>query len=249
MGVELMDWEGWYWPNHFGDAVAEHNAIREHVGVWDESPLRKWYFQGPDALRQPTASSRTTCSGSRSARCATRPSATRTARWSATARSSSSPTTSCIGSPRSTPTSTTSRRSSTASQVEIEPITEKLPHLQIQGPKSRELLAGLTEAESSRISATSGSSRTRSTSAASRLGLAHRLLGRARLRGLLLPGLRRGALGGRHRCRREAVRPRCRRDDQDRVRADLHRLRLLPARDEPVRHVARQGDPARRADF
>jgi aminomethyltransferase len=50
MGVELMDWEGWYWPNHFGDAVAEHNAVREHVGVWDESPLRKWDFNGPDAL-------------------------------------------------------------------------------------------------------------------------------------------------------------------------------------------------------
>src|SRR4029453_18678213 len=30
-------------------------------------------------------------------------------------------------------------------QVEIEPITEKLPHLQIQGPKSRELLADLTD--------------------------------------------------------------------------------------------------------
>ena len=50
MGVELMDWEGWYWPNHFGDAVAEHHAVREHVGVWDESPLRKWDFNGPDAL-------------------------------------------------------------------------------------------------------------------------------------------------------------------------------------------------------
>ena len=50
MGVELMDWEGWYWPNHFGDAVAEHNTVREHVGVWDESPLRKWDFNGPDAL-------------------------------------------------------------------------------------------------------------------------------------------------------------------------------------------------------
>ena len=29
LGVELMDWEGWYWPNHFGDAVAEHHAVRE----------------------------------------------------------------------------------------------------------------------------------------------------------------------------------------------------------------------------
>ena len=45
-----MDWEGWYWPNHFGDPVAEHNAVRTDVGVWDASPLRKWDFQGPDAL-------------------------------------------------------------------------------------------------------------------------------------------------------------------------------------------------------
>ena len=50
-GGELMDWEGWYWPNTFGDAAAEHNAIRTDVGVLDASPLRKWYFQGPDALR------------------------------------------------------------------------------------------------------------------------------------------------------------------------------------------------------
>jgi aminomethyltransferase len=31
--------------------------------------------------------------------------------------------------------------------VEIEPITEKLPHLQVQGPRSRELLADLTDEE------------------------------------------------------------------------------------------------------
>ena len=49
LGGELMDWEGWYWPNHFGDPVAEHHAVRSGVGVWDASPLRKWRFQGPDA--------------------------------------------------------------------------------------------------------------------------------------------------------------------------------------------------------
>src|SRR3954451_21826762 len=46
-----MDWEGWRWPSHFGDPAAEHRAVREAVGVWDESPLRKWDFRGPDALR------------------------------------------------------------------------------------------------------------------------------------------------------------------------------------------------------
>ena len=51
LGCEFMDWEGWLWPNHFGDPVAEHLAVREGVGVWDESPLRKWDFRGRDALR------------------------------------------------------------------------------------------------------------------------------------------------------------------------------------------------------
>ena len=57
-----MDWEGWYWPNHFGDQVAEHQAVRNDVGVWDASPLRKWAFAGPARSRRPTGSSRTTCS-------------------------------------------------------------------------------------------------------------------------------------------------------------------------------------------
>ena len=30
-GVHL-DREGWYWPKHFGDPVAEHHAIRNDVG-------------------------------------------------------------------------------------------------------------------------------------------------------------------------------------------------------------------------
>jgi glycine cleavage system T protein len=51
LGGELVDWEGWYWPNTFGDAIAEHHVIRSDVGVWDASPLRKWEFQGSDALR------------------------------------------------------------------------------------------------------------------------------------------------------------------------------------------------------
>jgi aminomethyltransferase len=51
LGGELVEWEGWYWPNHFGDPIAEHHAVRTAVGVWDASPLRKWLFRGPDAER------------------------------------------------------------------------------------------------------------------------------------------------------------------------------------------------------
>jgi aminomethyltransferase len=50
-GAEFMEWEGWFWITTSGDPVAEHHAVRNSVGVWDESPLRKWDFRGPDALR------------------------------------------------------------------------------------------------------------------------------------------------------------------------------------------------------
>jgi aminomethyltransferase len=50
LGGDFVEWEGWFWPNHFGDPVAEHRAVRGDVGVWDESPLRKWDFRGRDAL-------------------------------------------------------------------------------------------------------------------------------------------------------------------------------------------------------
>jgi len=46
LGCEFMDWESWLWPNHFGDPVAEHRAVRAGAGIWDESPLRKWDFPG-----------------------------------------------------------------------------------------------------------------------------------------------------------------------------------------------------------
>ncbi len=49
-GGRFAEWEGWDWISDFGDPIAEHHAVREAVGVWDESPLRKWAFTGPDAL-------------------------------------------------------------------------------------------------------------------------------------------------------------------------------------------------------
>jgi aminomethyltransferase len=49
-GASFAEWEGWDWIAGFGDAVAEHRAVRERCGVWDESPLQKWELRGPDAL-------------------------------------------------------------------------------------------------------------------------------------------------------------------------------------------------------
>jgi aminomethyltransferase len=45
----FMDEAGWWWVTGFGDPDGEYKAVREGVGVWDVSPLNKWDFRGPDA--------------------------------------------------------------------------------------------------------------------------------------------------------------------------------------------------------
>ncbi len=42
---------GWMWLEGFGDVQKEYAAIRDDVAVWDVSPLNKWDVRGPDALR------------------------------------------------------------------------------------------------------------------------------------------------------------------------------------------------------
>ena len=42
---------GWMWLEGFGDVEKEYAAIRDDVAVWDVSPLNKWEFRGPDAMR------------------------------------------------------------------------------------------------------------------------------------------------------------------------------------------------------
>jgi glycine cleavage system T protein (aminomethyltransferase) len=49
-GASWTDWEGWAWAADFGDAVGEHLATRNAANMWDESPLRKWDIRGRDAL-------------------------------------------------------------------------------------------------------------------------------------------------------------------------------------------------------
>jgi aminomethyltransferase len=49
-GAEWTDWEGWAWAADFGDAVAEHQATRTACNMWDEAALRKWDVRGTDAL-------------------------------------------------------------------------------------------------------------------------------------------------------------------------------------------------------
>ena len=49
-GATFMEEGGWLWSVSFGDPGAEYRAVREGVGMWDVSPLNKWDVRGPDAL-------------------------------------------------------------------------------------------------------------------------------------------------------------------------------------------------------
>lgn len=50
-GAEFEDFDGWLWTATLGDVPAEYEAVRTDVGVWDVFPLVKWDFRGSDALR------------------------------------------------------------------------------------------------------------------------------------------------------------------------------------------------------
>jgi aminomethyltransferase len=46
----FMEEAGWLWVTNYGDIDAEYRAVREGVGMWDLSPLNKWEFRGDEAL-------------------------------------------------------------------------------------------------------------------------------------------------------------------------------------------------------
>jgi len=50
LGGTFSEDGGWWWVEDFGDWKKEYNAVRTHVGVWDLSPLIKWDFKGPEAV-------------------------------------------------------------------------------------------------------------------------------------------------------------------------------------------------------
>jgi aminomethyltransferase len=151
LGCEFMDWEGWLWPNHFGDPVAEHRAVREGVGIWDESPLRKWDFRGPDALRAADRIFTNDMLGLEAGQIRYAPFCDEGGKmvgdgtvfkfddehaWVITALDSDLDH---------------FRHVAAGLDVDIEPITSELPHVQLQGPRSREVLAGLCDADVSAL--------------------------------------------------------------------------------------------------
>ena len=151
MGGDLVDWEGWYWPNHFGDPGAEHHAVRTDVGVWDASPLRKWLFHGPDALRAADRVFTNDMAGLEIGQVRYAPFCDENGKMVGDGTAFRVADDQCI-----VVTALDSDLGHFTSvldgmDLEIDPMTQRSPQLGINGPRSRELLQGLTSADVSSL--------------------------------------------------------------------------------------------------
>ena len=155
--------------------------------------------------RSTTASPRT-WRPSRSARRATAPSATRTARCSATALSTVAMTRPTCFVVTALDTDVLHfRRVTSQFDVEITEHTFEIPHLQVQGPRSRELLSGLTDEDVAGLKYFRFIPQPVTVAGVEGCYVvAHRLQRRARLRGVLPDRGRRPAVAGPARPRRVA---------------------------------------------
>jgi aminomethyltransferase len=146
-GAEFADWHGWEWIAGFGNADAEHHAVRTACGVWDESPLRKWRLSGPDAL---AAADRFFTNDMRSLQ----PGQVRYGAFcDDDGRMLGDGTVFALASDRCWVITALKsdgealREAAGELDYEIADATAELPHLQLQGPHARGVLQSLTDAD------------------------------------------------------------------------------------------------------
>jgi aminomethyltransferase len=146
LGATFMEEGGWYWTESFGDAAAEYRGVREDLGVWDVSPLNKWEFRGADALEAAQRLHTGNILGLEVGQ----------VRYGAFCDSEGLMVDDGTvfrledrvwlmtnGSSHAEHFAETTR----GLDVEIEPVTMKMPHLGLQGPRAREALAPICEAD------------------------------------------------------------------------------------------------------
>jgi aminomethyltransferase len=147
LGCTFMDWEGWTWPSDFGDPAAEHAAVRTGVGVWDASPLRKWGFHGKDALRAADRIFTNDMLGLEAGQVRYAPFCDESGRMVGDGTVFKFEDDGCEVVTALDSDLDHFREVVRGLDVAIEDITGQAPHVQLQGPRSRELLAGLTDAD------------------------------------------------------------------------------------------------------
>jgi aminomethyltransferase len=149
-GGTFAEWEDWEWISDFGDPIAEHHAVREAVGIWDESPLQKWAFRGPDALAAADYCFANNMASLEVGQCRYGPFVDERGKMLGDG---------VVFNPgehrdgvlvvTALPSDVDHFRRITRGKfdVEITDETMAMPHLQVQGPRSRELLSSMTDAD------------------------------------------------------------------------------------------------------
>ncbi len=151
LGCEFMDWEGWYWPSHFGDPLAEHRAVRNDVGVWDASPLRKWRFSGAGALAAADRVFTNDMLGLEAGQVRYAPFCDENGKMVGDGTVFKLDDSSCIVVTALDSDLDHFAGVATGLDVEITPITKETPQLGINGPRSRELLQSICEGDVSSL--------------------------------------------------------------------------------------------------
>jgi len=148
LGGNFAEWEGWDWISDFGDPIAEHHAVREAVGIWDESPLRKWFFRGKKAMAAVDYCFTADMAGLEPGQARYAPFVDAQGRMlgDGVVFRGDDPENVLVVTALETDADHF-RRITGDFGIEITEQTMEMPHLQVQGPRSRELLSAVSDAD------------------------------------------------------------------------------------------------------
>jgi aminomethyltransferase len=143
----FMEEAGWFWVTNFGDTDAEYRAVREGVGMWDLSPLNKWEFRGSDAVEAAQRVNANDILGMRDGQVRYGPFVDEEGLLvddGTVFRHSAELLWVCTNSNERADYFADATK---GLEVSIDYIAPELPSMQIQGPKSRELMRKITDAD------------------------------------------------------------------------------------------------------
>jgi aminomethyltransferase len=149
-GGSFAEWEDWEWISDFGDPIAEHHGVREAVGIWDESPLQKWIFNGPDALAAADYCFANDMAALEVGQCRYGPFVDSFGKMlgdGVVFYGGDNEGGVVVVTALASDVDHFRRITRDRFDVQIEDATARWPHLQVQGPRSRDLLAGMTDAD------------------------------------------------------------------------------------------------------
>ncbi len=147
LGATFVAEGGWYWTEGFGDTQKEYDAVRRGVGMWDVSPLNKWDWRGRDAVKAAQRVHSNDVLGL----------AVGQVRYGAFLDEDGlmvdDGTVFKVADDHVWVMTNGSKHTDYFAEatkgmnVSIEYVAEQMPHLQVQGPKSRDLVSKLTDAD------------------------------------------------------------------------------------------------------